>query len=94
MPFQPDPELISWRLHLRAAPAVVYALLASDEGRARFWAEQAVEHDGAIDFVFPSGQRWRGAILAQEPPRRFALVYYGGTRPRLPLRMTARAGPS
>jgi len=76
---QSDLEPITWRLHLRAAPAVVYALLATDAGRARFWAESAVEHDGAIAFVFPGGQRWSGAILAREPPRRFALVSYGGS---------------
>jgi hypothetical protein len=35
MPFQPDPDPITWRLHLRAAPTIVYAILATDEGRAR-----------------------------------------------------------
>lgn len=79
MAFQPDPEVITWRLHLRSSPAAAYALLATDAGRARFWAEQAVERDGAIDFVFPGGQRWRGAILAREPGRRFSVVYYGGS---------------
>jgi uncharacterized protein YndB with AHSA1/START domain len=77
--FQANRELITWRLHLRATPAVVYALLATDEGRARFWAEQAVERDGMIDFIFPGGQRWQGTILAREPPHRFALVYIGGS---------------
>ena len=79
MPFQPDPNTITWRLHLRSAPMAVYELLATDAGRARFWAESAVERDGAVDFVFPGGQRWRGAILERQPPRRFALVYYGGS---------------
>jgi uncharacterized protein YndB with AHSA1/START domain len=79
MPFQPDPAVITWRLHLRSTPATVYHMLASDEGRARFWAEQAVEHDGAIDFVFPDGRRWRGTILVREPARRFSVVYFGGS---------------
>jgi uncharacterized protein YndB with AHSA1/START domain len=79
LPFQPDPNTITWRLHLRAAPQIVYAMLATDAGRARFWAEEAVEHDGAIEFVFPAGQRWRGTILEREPPHRFAVVYYGGS---------------
>lgn len=79
MTFQPDPDAITWRLHLRSSPAAVYELLASDAGRARFWAEEAVERDGAIDFVFPGGQRWRGAILTREPGRRFSVVYYGGS---------------
>jgi uncharacterized protein YndB with AHSA1/START domain len=79
MTFQPDPEVITWRLHLRSSPAAVYDLLATDAGRARFWAEEAVERDGAIDFVFPGGQHWRSAILAREPGRRFSVVYYGGS---------------
>ncbi len=79
MSFQPDADVITWRLHLHAAPAAVYAMLATDEGRARFWAEAAAEHDGMIDFVFPGGQRWQGAIVAREPPRRFGLVYIGGS---------------
>jgi uncharacterized protein YndB with AHSA1/START domain len=79
MSFQPDPTTITWRLHLRSAPAVVYELLATDAGRARFWAEQAVERDGAIEFIFPGGQRWRGAILERQPPRRFGVIYYGGS---------------
>lgn len=78
--FQPEPGVIRWRLHLRASPEQVYALLATAAGRARFWAESAAEHDGAIDFVFPGGQTWRGRILAQQPPDRFSVEYYGGSR--------------
>jgi uncharacterized protein YndB with AHSA1/START domain len=77
--FQPDPNTITWRLHLRATPAAVYELLATDAGRARFWAESAIERDGAIDFVFPNDLRWHGAILERQPARRFAVVYYGGS---------------
>lgn len=78
--FQPEPGVIRWRLHLQAPPARVYALLATDDGRARFWAESAAERDGAIDFRFPGGQTWRGRILEQAPPRRFVVEYYGGSR--------------
>jgi uncharacterized protein YndB with AHSA1/START domain len=79
MPFQSHPTTITWRLHLRSAPAAVYELLATDAGRARFWAESAVERGGTIEFIFPGGQRWRGAILERQAPRRFAVVYYGGS---------------
>jgi uncharacterized protein YndB with AHSA1/START domain len=79
MSFQMDSNSITWRLHLRSAPAAVYELLATDAGRARFWAESAVERDGAIEFVFPAGQRWRGTILERRPPQHFAVVYYGGS---------------
>lgn len=78
--FQPEPGVIRWRLHLQTPPAGVYALLATDDGRARFWAESAVGRDGAIDFRFPGGQTWRGRILAQAPPHRFSVEYYGGSR--------------
>lgn len=79
MTLQPDPNVISWRLRLRSAPEAVYTLLSTDQGRARFWAEEAIEREGAVEFVFPDGQRWRGAILAREPQRRFSVVYYGGS---------------
>jgi uncharacterized protein YndB with AHSA1/START domain len=79
MPFQPDSTTITWRLHLRSALVAVYELLATDAGRARFWGESAVERDGAIEFVFPGGQRWRGAILERRPPQRFTVLYYGGS---------------
>lgn len=79
MAFQPDPAAITWRLHLRSSPSTVYELLTTDAGRARFWAEEAVEHEGAITWVFVGGQRWRGAILEREPGRRFSVGYYGGS---------------
>jgi hypothetical protein len=54
-------------------------MLATAEGRARFWAESAVEEDGSIHFAFPGGQTWRGRILANEPPGLFRVEYYGGS---------------
>jgi len=79
MIFPSDADVISWRIHLKTSPETVYRFLATDTGRAAFWAEAAVETDGAIHFVFPGGQIWQGKILAQDPPRRFSLVYYGGS---------------
>jgi uncharacterized protein YndB with AHSA1/START domain len=79
MAFQPDPNIIRWRIHLSTPPAHVYQLLASDAGRASFWAESAIERDGAIDWVFPGGQTWRGTIIEHQPPERFAVEYYGGS---------------
>ncbi len=70
---------LTWRLRLSAPPERVYALLATDAGRARFWAESAVEAGGHIRFVFPNGAVWRGQVLTAEPPRRFSLIYYGGS---------------
>lgn len=92
MPFQGDPEVIRWRLHLRAGPADVYRLLATDEGRARFWADSAVEEDGAITFVFPNGYRWRGRIRERVPARRFAVEYIGGSETAFDLADDGRGG--
>jgi len=55
--FQPSEAIILWRLRLRSLPIRVYEMLSTDYGRARFWAESAVEKDGVIHFIFPNGQR-------------------------------------
>jgi len=54
-------------------------MLATDDGRARFWAESAVETDGVMDFRFPDGLTWRSKVLENSPPRRYAVEYFGGT---------------
>jgi uncharacterized protein YndB with AHSA1/START domain len=79
MGFQDDPETIGWRVHLHSPVEKVYQALTTDAGRAGFWAESAVERDGVIQFVFPNGLTWAGRVLVAEPPRRFAVVYYGGS---------------
>jgi uncharacterized protein YndB with AHSA1/START domain len=79
MTFQDDPGVISWRLHLQSPPSAVYAMLATAEGRARFWAESAEARDNAIHFLFPDGQRWQAQIIDEQPPYRFTLVYFGGS---------------
>ncbi|MEX2647253.1 MAG: SRPBCC domain-containing protein [Gaiellaceae bacterium] len=71
---------IRWRVHLASSPEAVYELLTTDEGRAQFWAESAVERDGAIEFAFVNGTTWRGRVLSAEPPRRYAVEYFGGSR--------------
>ena len=71
---------IEWRLHLASPPDAVWELLATDAGRASFWAESAPEKAGAIEFAFINGTRWRGAVLAAECPRVFAVEYFGGSR--------------
>ena len=58
--FQDDTAKIVWRLHLAAPVSRVYQALSTDAGRASFWAESAVEHDGVIHFVFPNGVEWQG----------------------------------
>lgn len=85
MPFQDDPNAIRWRLHLHSSVEEVYAALASDEGRAAFWAESAEEQEGVIHFVFPNGATWQGRILEAAPPYIFAVEYYGGSVARFTL---------
>ena len=68
---------IRWRLHLAAAPEVVFAALDTDEGRAAFWAESAVERDGAIHFRFPGGVSCACRVMERRPPRVFVLDYMG-----------------
>lgn len=69
---------IRWRMHIPATPERVFAALDSDEGRASFWAESAVESDGHIDFRFINGYRWRGRILDRRTPHVWAVDYMGG----------------
>jgi hypothetical protein len=42
-------------------------MLTTDEGRARFWAESAVENDGKIQFVFPNRQKLDVRVLQKSP---------------------------
>ncbi len=74
---QSNPDSIIWRLHLRSSPQRVYDMLATNAGRACFWAESAEERDGAIHFRFINGVTTVGEILERNPPRRFALEYFG-----------------
>lgn len=68
---------IRWRLHLASPPESVWELLATDAGRARFWAEETRELDGEVEFRFPNGLTWRGQVHSRERPARFALDYFG-----------------
>ncbi len=71
------PDGITWRLHLRSSPDVVYDALDSDAGRASFWAETAIEHDGSVLFRFINGERYDGQILERVRPLRWTVDYYG-----------------
>ncbi|MBM4187022.1 MAG: hypothetical protein FJ206_06885 [Gemmatimonadetes bacterium] len=69
---------IRWRIHLPSPPDQVFAVLDSDEGRARFWAESAVQVGDAIEFRFINGLRHRSSILARRPPLILTIDYLGG----------------
>ena len=77
MGFQPDPDRILWRIHLTSAPATVFDLIDSDQGRASFWAESAAEQDGEVHFEFINGISYRGTILGRTRPQWWAIDYFG-----------------
>ncbi|MFZ5558163.1 MAG: SRPBCC family protein, partial [Pseudomonadota bacterium] len=70
MAFQAEPGVIRWKMHFRSPPAAVFAALATDAGRATFWAESAVETDGSIEFRILNYAPFTGRVLEREPPRR------------------------
>jgi Activator of Hsp90 ATPase homolog 1-like protein len=70
---------IKWRLHIPVAPAIVFRALDTNDGRARFWAQSAVERDGVIQFEFINGQTWEAAIVERIEPSGLAIDYFGGT---------------
>jgi uncharacterized protein YndB with AHSA1/START domain len=77
MSFQPEAGVIRWKVHFRSPPEVVFAALATDSGRARFWAEAAPETDGVITFHILNYEPFSGRILLRREPTDFKLEYYG-----------------
>jgi uncharacterized protein YndB with AHSA1/START domain len=75
--FQEERGTVRWRMHFRSAPTAVYDALATDGGRARFWAESAVERGGVIGFRILGYPPFSARVLRREPPRLFALEYLG-----------------
>ena len=68
---------IRWRMHVPVAPEKVFAALATDAGRASFWAVSARETNGCIEFQFRNGVVHRSRILEREAPRLLVLDYFG-----------------
>lgn len=69
---------IRWRMHIPVSPEVVFRALNTDTGRASFWAESAVEQEGAIEFRFANGYSIACPVLAREAPTLFKIAYFGG----------------
>jgi len=92
MTFQNDPDLIRWKLHLKSSPQTVHQTLATNAGRASFWAKAAVEQNGAIHFIFPNQAEWKGRILENDPPRKFKVEYYGGSITTFELESDGKGG--
>jgi hypothetical protein len=54
-------------------------MLATDTGRARFWAEAAMEEEGVITWRFPNGLADTTTVIEHHPPAKFVVEYLGGT---------------
>ncbi len=76
MSFQPDPNIIEWKLHLKSPPEIVYHMLATDEGRVRFWAEQTVETNDSVQWTFPGGHSWTWRVIERQPPEKYVVEYF------------------
>jgi hypothetical protein len=63
-------------------------MLSTDEGRAAFWAESTRLAGARIEFLFPDGTSSTGRVLENDPPRAFALEYFGS-----PTTFNLEAGP-
>jgi uncharacterized protein YndB with AHSA1/START domain len=64
-------------MRIAVSPDRVFAALDSNEGRAAFWAESALERDGAIDFRFVDGSNCRSRIVERRRPHVWAVDYMG-----------------
>jgi uncharacterized protein YndB with AHSA1/START domain len=83
---------IDWRVHLASPPDRVFDALATDSGRASFWAESAARRGDQIEWRFPGGHGYRGPILAEDRPRTFTVSYYGDTRTTFTLSPDGQGG--
>ena len=92
MSFQDDPNIIRWRLHLKSPIARVYQALSTDEGRASFWAESAVEHAGVIHFKFPNDVTWDAQVIQAVSPYKYAVQYFGNSTTTFDLMEDSQGG--
>ena len=76
MRFQGESNTIRWKLHFRSPREKVFEALATEAGRATFWAESAPEADGRIEFNFVDHPPVSGRVLENTPPARFAVEYF------------------
>jgi uncharacterized protein YndB with AHSA1/START domain len=65
-------------MHIPVPQERVFAAFDSDEGRASFWAESAIETGGHIDFRFINGYVCRSKVLERQRPRVWSIDYMGG----------------
>ena len=76
MEFQPDSNTIKWKVHFSSELKKVFEALATDKGRASFWAESAPEINERITFHFMNHPPVIGRILKKTPPVLFTVEYF------------------
>jgi uncharacterized protein YndB with AHSA1/START domain len=77
MSFQSEHGVIRWKLHFTSSREIVFDALATDSGRARYWAESAPEHNDVITFHILGYKPSPGKILQRDKPSLFLLEYFG-----------------
>jgi len=75
--FKADAQPIRWKVHFTSPPDKVFEALATDAGRARYWAESAPEDNGEITFHFIDHTPVKGRVLEKEPSSFFSVEYFG-----------------
>lgn len=91
MNFQANSNTILWKIHFRSSPQKVFDALATNEGRAKFWAESTEEKNDSVTFHIYNYPPSTGKILAKDPPHLFELEYFG-TRVRFKLQSDEHGG--
>jgi len=77
MSFQSEPGVIRWKMHFTSSRESVYDALATDAGRAQFWAESAPEKNNVITFCILGYEPYSSKILKRDSPNLFKLEYFG-----------------
>jgi uncharacterized protein YndB with AHSA1/START domain len=77
MSFQTEQSVIRWKMHFISPKEKVFSALATNEGRARYWAESAPEINGQVTFHILGYEPFSGRILKRDAPSLFALEYFG-----------------
>ncbi|MEL7538899.1 MAG: SRPBCC domain-containing protein [Pseudomonadota bacterium] len=75
--FQGDSDRICWKVHFASSPESVFDALATDAGRASFWAESAPEKNGRVTFHFADHPPVVGQIVEKTRPTQFVIKYFG-----------------
>jgi uncharacterized protein YndB with AHSA1/START domain len=70
-------KTIVWRLHTASPPERIYEMLATDKGRAGFWAETSSSDGDRFTLRFPMDVAGECRIVEATPPSRFAFTYFG-----------------